>query len=196
VNQPPRGPQGPRLRVPDSLLFFTGLFLLFVPLAVGAFRPDVFKRVGLQIQVMTALGAALIAASIPGFLHLTLPGLRAGGALAVFVLVYQADPPTRVEKYPERTRPFVERLANGDPLSVRLDQRIGSITGGTYTVSYLRDTASWLAGGPHSRLGYRSSRDYGCRSHAHVCTVLPENRQFVIWGGMFSFSDDGNCSSR
>jgi hypothetical protein len=51
-----------------------------------------------MLRILVALGAAGLAAALPGFLELELkPGalfsLRAGGALAVFVLIYQVNPP-------------------------------------------------------------------------------------------------------
>ena len=52
---------------------------------------------GLQcfiLRVVLSLASAAIAAGIPGFINVEIgPGIRAGGALAVFLLVYAFNPP-------------------------------------------------------------------------------------------------------
>jgi len=46
------------------------------------------------IRVALALGAAGIGASVPGFLEVAVSsGIRAGGAVAIFVIVYWFNPP-------------------------------------------------------------------------------------------------------
>jgi hypothetical protein len=35
----------------------------------------------------------LVGAAIPGFLEIDFPGVRAGGALAIFALIFLANPP-------------------------------------------------------------------------------------------------------
>jgi hypothetical protein len=51
---------------------------------------------GLQcfiLRVVLSLASAAIAAGIPGFINVEIgPGIRAGGALAVFLLVYAFNP--------------------------------------------------------------------------------------------------------
>jgi hypothetical protein len=45
------------------------------------------------LRVVLSLASAAIAAGIPGFINVEIvPGIRAGGALAVFLLVYAFNP--------------------------------------------------------------------------------------------------------
>jgi tetratricopeptide (TPR) repeat protein len=67
------------------------------------------------LRVLTSLSAAAVAAVIPGFIALDLKtsalvGIRAGGALAVFVLVFAVNPPALVQT--EETRVEAAMLAN------------------------------------------------------------------------------------
>ncbi len=72
-------------------LFGVAFVVVMLALAVAILNPtssqyDTFR-------VVLALAAAGIAAFIPGFLEVTVPGwIRAGGALAVFVLVFNKTP--------------------------------------------------------------------------------------------------------
>lgn len=89
----------PRARQPgpDFTLLAVGIVLLLIPLAVGIFDPDAFDRVAWYLRVIAALGGGLAAAAIPGVFHLNIPGIRAAGAIAVFVLLYKFDPPAAVK---------------------------------------------------------------------------------------------------
>ena len=71
-----------------------GLLALLVP------YPTPFQY--LVFRVVLALAAAGVAAMIPGFLEVRIPKLlRAGGALAVFVVVYFYNPATLVVPVPQ-----------------------------------------------------------------------------------------------
>ncbi len=47
----------------------------------------------MTLRIISALGAALVGAWLPGFLNIRGPGFRAGGALAIMVLFFIFDPP-------------------------------------------------------------------------------------------------------
>lgn len=80
------------------LAFAFGLVALSVLFAVALFAPQQNALLITVARVTLALACAGIAAIIPGFLHFQLQptistAVRAGGALAVFVLVYFFNPP-------------------------------------------------------------------------------------------------------
>jgi hypothetical protein len=60
-------------------------------------------------RTVLALAAAGIAAFVPGLLHVELPWVRAGGALAVFVLVYAYSPAELAVQAPPVSPPIVSR---------------------------------------------------------------------------------------
>ncbi|MGQ0505218.1 MAG: hypothetical protein ACT4TC_07835 [Myxococcaceae bacterium] len=67
--------------------------LLTVGLSLLVQRPSDIQY--FVMRVVLALGAAGAAAVIPGLLRVELSrGIRAGGALAVFVVIYFANPPS------------------------------------------------------------------------------------------------------
>jgi hypothetical protein len=76
------------------LVFFFGAVLLAVMLFVAFRVPQPSPTQWFVFRVTVALAAAGIVAMIPGLfsLHVT-SGLRAGGAIAVFVLLYVWNPP-------------------------------------------------------------------------------------------------------
>jgi hypothetical protein len=94
-------------------VFGIGVVFLLLYLAVAYREPSAFQYA--VFRTVLALAAAGVAALVPGVLHLELPwagagfALKAGGALAVFVIVYFFSPaalvvsspsePTHVETY-------------------------------------------------------------------------------------------------
>jgi hypothetical protein len=50
------------------------------------------------LKIIAALGGALLGGFIPGVLQVTLPGIKAVGALVVFALIYVTNPPVFVAK--------------------------------------------------------------------------------------------------
>lgn len=89
---------------PDYVLLGLGVILLLVPLIFVLIDHSSHDRSGFYLRVIAALGAGLVGASLPGLLHVKLPFARAGGALAIFLLVYAVNPPKQsVEAFsPER----------------------------------------------------------------------------------------------
>lgn len=74
-------------------LLGVGVLLLLIPLFVAAGVSDaVYLKTALTIRLFNALGAGLVAASIPGSMTFNSPSLKAGGALAVAVVVYSTNP--------------------------------------------------------------------------------------------------------
>ena len=84
---------GKSSKTKDVLLCGLGISLLLIPLCFVVFSPSSFKQAEFYLRVITALGGALVGAAIPGFLEIDFPGVRAGGALAIFALIFLANPP-------------------------------------------------------------------------------------------------------
>jgi hypothetical protein len=83
---------------PDNVLLALGVLLLLLPLIFVVLFPEQFSAVQLYLRMVASLGGALIGAWLPGLLQIKLPGVRAGGALAVLVLFWQFDPPAQLEE--------------------------------------------------------------------------------------------------
>jgi len=81
-----------------AIAFFAAILLIGVVLYLVFSRPDLNNDQRFFLRITMALAAAGFAAFIPGFLQIDLPiGVRAGGAIAVFAIVYLLDPPTRIQ---------------------------------------------------------------------------------------------------
>jgi hypothetical protein len=87
VRQPPPG------IFKNVFLCIIGIGLLFIPLCFVVFNPSSFQRAEFYLRVITALGGALVGAAIPGFLEISFPGVRAGGAMVIFALIFLVNPP-------------------------------------------------------------------------------------------------------
>lgn len=75
-------------------LVFVGTLLA---LAIAFPHPTPFQ--GHVFRVVLALAAGALGALIPGFIEVTFEGwLRAGGALALFAIVYGINPPALIAK--------------------------------------------------------------------------------------------------
>jgi len=85
-----------------ALLTFAVCFLLtLIVLAIKFPEPKPFQLT--VFRVILSLAAAGIAASIPGLIEFEIkPGLRAGGALAVFAIIYFINPGQLVLPRPPR----------------------------------------------------------------------------------------------
>lgn len=78
----------------DKILLPTGIVGLLLSLVIGLLLACPTPNQQHTLQIILSLSAAMAAASIPGFLNLHVSsgptfGIRAGGALAVFVLLYR-----------------------------------------------------------------------------------------------------------
>jgi hypothetical protein len=95
--------------------------LLFIAFKVGVPTPFQYTI----FRVVLALAAAGVAAMIPGFIHANIADwLRAGGALAVFVVVYFTNPAAQLrpaETEPDPTDQFTILLACMSTSSVTVD---------------------------------------------------------------------------
>ena len=90
----------------------SGLVFLLLLLGIAVFipRPTTFQV--FVFRVVLALAAAAFGATIPGFLNIKIPlwgkGLiSAGGALALFVLVYHVNPPALILQPQPEPQPVV-----------------------------------------------------------------------------------------
>lgn len=81
----------------DSLLAFSfGLMFVIVILifSVAVPSPTVFTT--FVFRVVLSLAAAGIGAVLPGLLEVTVPGIRAGGAMALAAVVFFMNPPALI----------------------------------------------------------------------------------------------------
>ena len=76
-----------------AYVFGVVFVVLLIVIAIFFPYPTPFQL--LVFRIVLALAAAGVAAVIPGFIRVTVPNyLRAGGAIAVFVVVYWFNPPS------------------------------------------------------------------------------------------------------
>ena len=81
----------------DRNMLALGVVLIVLPLAfVVAYSQNLDDGTFFFLKIIASLGGALIGASLPGLLDIQLPGIRAGGALAILVMFYLIDPPGRI----------------------------------------------------------------------------------------------------
>jgi len=77
-------------------IFAFGVAFVVLLLVLAIFFPNPTDFQYFIFRTVIALAASGVAALIPGLLHVELPAARAGGALAVFILVYQFSPASLV----------------------------------------------------------------------------------------------------
>jgi hypothetical protein len=102
----------PSWEVPAIFAFGVVFVSLLIILAMIFREPSAFQY--FIFRTIIALAAAAIAALIPGLLHVQIPAVRAGGALAVFALVFLFSPASLVSQAPASSAdaagpPAVER---------------------------------------------------------------------------------------
>ena len=87
-------------------VFVFGVVFLGILLGIAVLVPNPTEFQLFVFRVVLALVAAAIAALVPGFLNIQSrvlrSSIRAGGAIAVFVLVYLINPPKLVNAAPSR----------------------------------------------------------------------------------------------
>ena len=89
-------------KIQQLLAFFFGVVFVIVLLTLALAVPDPKPFQYEVFKVVLALAAAGVAAMIPGFLSLTVGAwLRAGGAMAVFAVVYFYTPASLVASGPD-----------------------------------------------------------------------------------------------
>lgn len=78
----------------DSLLAFSfGVVFVICLLVFAVAIPNPTDFTAFVFRVVLSLAAAGVGAVLPGLLEVTLPGVRAGGALALAAVVYFMNPP-------------------------------------------------------------------------------------------------------
>src|SRR5262245_52221101 len=90
-------------------VFAFGVLFVGVLLTLVVAIPDPSPAQLVVFRTVLALAAGGVAAFIPGLLHVELPWVRAGGALAVFVLVYLYSPAELVVQPRPTPQPVVSR---------------------------------------------------------------------------------------
>lgn len=98
-----------------------GFIAVLIIIALAFPHPSPFQY--LVFRITLALGAAGVAAMIPGFIEVQIGAwLRAGGALAVFAIVYFYNPARLVTEQNERTIP---QSINNSPNSINIIGQAG-----------------------------------------------------------------------
>lgn len=94
----------------DSLLAFTfGVVFVICLLVFAVAMPNPTVFTAFVFRVVLSLAAAGVGAVLPGLLEVTLPGVRAGGALALAAVVYFMNPPALIHDTVEsKTRSALE----------------------------------------------------------------------------------------
>lgn len=89
----------------DILVACGGTLVIALMLVVSHLSPNPTDSQWFVFRVTIALAAACIGAVIPGWISIGLPAIRAGGAIALFVLVYWFNPPRLVTPQSHRSGP-------------------------------------------------------------------------------------------
>lgn len=76
----------------DRYLAAFGFFVLITSVIIAILLPAPTEYQAIIFRIYIALGAGALGALIPGFLSIDIKWAKAGGALAVFLLVYVFDP--------------------------------------------------------------------------------------------------------
>jgi hypothetical protein len=104
--------------------FAFGVVFLGIMLALAVFIPEPTDYQFFIFRVALALAAAGIGAVVPGFLHVEwkpkskyMPYIRAGGAIALFLIIYQLNPPALMS---------VEEITVGDNGTVQIEN-VGNV---------------------------------------------------------------------
>ena len=92
-NSAPTGGVGPS----HYILLSVGLVLVLVPILMAHSCTEAYGEAQRFLRILAALGAGLIAAFIPGALHVQFPGVEAVGGIAAFALVLIYDPLWKVD---------------------------------------------------------------------------------------------------
>jgi hypothetical protein len=77
----------------DYILLAVGVALILLPLVFVVVYSGHVDVASVYLRIIASIGGALVGTALPGVLQITLPGIRAAGALAVLVLFWQFDPP-------------------------------------------------------------------------------------------------------
>ena len=95
--------------------FTFGIVFILILLGVVLFNPNPSPFQQFVLRLIAALAAGGVVVMLPGFIELKLgKWLRAGGAVAVFVLVYKSSP-SIIEQPEGQIPPAVERAAISTP---------------------------------------------------------------------------------
>ena len=86
-------------------LFAIGLILLAISIVLAITFPNPTPHQERVFRGLFGLAAACIASEIPGFLNINSKIVSAGGALAVFVLIYLLNPPKLIQEIKPKPPP-------------------------------------------------------------------------------------------
>jgi hypothetical protein len=104
---------------PENALLVLGVVLLLLPLFFVVVFPEQFRSAQLYLRIVASLGGALVGAWLPGFLRISVPGVKGAGALAILVLFFQFNPPQALNDAvnPESTDSGVKPTATNGEIS-------------------------------------------------------------------------------
>lgn len=104
-NIPALGNPGAIEQVREPSLFIFGVLFIATLIILAIFFPEPSPFQHLVFRIVLALAAAGIAASLPGLLEVKVAAsIKAGGAIAVFIVIYFFSPAQLVTKPPEEIK--------------------------------------------------------------------------------------------
>lgn len=166
----------------DYVLLGLGVLLVLLPLGYVVAFPSFFAPAQFYLRLVASLGGALIGACLPGLLHIRLPGIRAGGALAVLVLFWQFNPPQLLNaairqrvacRHPSHG---IERYAR----TFNVDRNSSWMGGGYDQGKWCNDVIASLRGEHpqgsfeivgHSERSENKCPPFNCPQYMYFCTV-------------------------
>ncbi|MGA2227646.1 MAG: hypothetical protein ABSH41_24695 [Syntrophobacteraceae bacterium] len=141
----------------------SGLIFILLLLGIALFIPQPTPSQFFVIRVVLSLAAAAFGASIPGFIQIRMPlwgkGLvSAGGALGLFVLVYQVNPPDILTKQGQDIPPKIEEKGHeGLMSSLQAPANdLGLPPKAEHTLTALKSSSPW-SDSPGSEIAVRFS---------------------------------------
>jgi hypothetical protein len=103
-----------------------GAVIIFVILCVVVFIPYPSDFQIFVFRIILAIGVAAFGCAIPGFLDIKskskLHAIRAGGALALFVIIFLVNPPQLIREKKNNTPPSSPQTNSTTPVSVQTNK--------------------------------------------------------------------------
>jgi hypothetical protein len=150
------------------LAFGFGVVFVVVMLGIALFVPYPSPTQWFTFRVVLALAAAGVGALLPGLISVTAgPYVKAGGALALFVLVYWFNPARLVTSAPAESKLHLAIPSLGKPFGIEASMAVSGnqIERKTIPHPLSKDTDK----GPHSF--YTESNGGPVNSHLDVCPM-------------------------
>ena len=179
--------QSSNKKMQQLLAFVFGVVFISALLGLSILFPNPSDFQYLTFRITLSLAAAGVAAMIPGFLQVTIPNwLRAGGALAVFSIVYFFNPANLVGET------FIEPNPTDQFVIALTCETSGRVTVNTYTFPYsdIKANSTYLS---FMELVLQLPNQECSQSRAIVFRVQDEKE--VELGSKLTLTDNGNLGA-